>query len=99
MYDLVKKNGWLRITDFDKYDCATPIFETSTLTMKELREIYEQAFQSFYLRPTYVLRMFGKGGTYGFSAFRKAFTHLLKAVKSKTLAAIIRSRIKYAQLK
>jgi radical SAM superfamily enzyme YgiQ (UPF0313 family) len=99
MFDLVKKNGWLRITDFDKYDCATPIFETPTLSMKELKEIYEQAFQSFYLRPTYVPRMFTKGVTYGFSASRKAFAHLLKAVKSKTLAAIIRSRIQYAQLK
>jgi radical SAM superfamily enzyme YgiQ (UPF0313 family) len=40
MYDLVKKNGWLRVTDFDKYDCATPIFETPMLSMKELGELY-----------------------------------------------------------
>ena len=37
MYDLVKENGWLKITDFDKYDTATPIFETPTLTMQELK--------------------------------------------------------------
>jgi radical SAM superfamily enzyme YgiQ (UPF0313 family) len=96
MYDLVKKNGWLRITDFDKYDCTTPIFETPTLSMKELGEIYEQAFQSFYLRPTYIPRMFTKGLTYGFSAFQKTLDQLLKAVKSKNLIAIMRTHIRYA---
>lgn len=83
MYDFVKENGWLKITDFNKYDTATPIFEIPTLSMKELGEIREQAFQRFYLRPTYVLQMFAKGGVYGFSATRTAFAHLLRAVKSK----------------
>jgi anaerobic magnesium-protoporphyrin IX monomethyl ester cyclase len=83
MYDLVKKNGWLKVTDFNKYDTATPTFETPTLSMKELGKIYEQAFQSYYLHPTYVLRMFVKGGTYGFSAARTAFVDLLTAIRSK----------------
>jgi anaerobic magnesium-protoporphyrin IX monomethyl ester cyclase len=83
LYDLVKKNGWLKITDFDKYDTVNPIFETPMLSMRELREIREQAFQRFYLRPTYVLNMFAKGGMYGFSATKTAFTHLLRATRSK----------------
>jgi anaerobic magnesium-protoporphyrin IX monomethyl ester cyclase len=83
MADNVKKMGWLRVTDFDKYDTATPIFELPTLSMQEVREIREQAFHRFYLRPRYVLRMFAKGGTYGFSATKTAFAHLLRATKSK----------------
>ena len=83
MYDRVKENGWLRITDFDKYDCKTPIFETPTMSMKELAEICEQAFESFYLRPTYVLRMWTKGWMYGFSATRRAFMYLRRRIKSK----------------
>ena len=83
MYDRVKENGWLRITDFDKYDCKTPIFETPTLSMKELAEISEKAFQSFYLRPTYIIRMWAKGWMYGFSATRTALTCLLRTIKSK----------------
>jgi anaerobic magnesium-protoporphyrin IX monomethyl ester cyclase len=83
LYDQVKKNGWLRVTDFDKYDTVTPIFETPWLSMEELKEIREQAFHHFYLRPTYVLRMFGKGWMYGFSALRTAFAHLFMVVKSK----------------
>jgi anaerobic magnesium-protoporphyrin IX monomethyl ester cyclase len=83
MYDHVKSMGWLKIDDFNKYDTATPTFETSTMGMGELREIREQALRRFYLRPPYVLRMFTKGGMYGFSASRTAFAHLLRAVKSK----------------
>ena len=83
MFDYVKKMGWLKVEDFNKYDTATPIFETPSLTMKELREIRERAFQRFYLRPSYVLRMFGKGGMYGYSASRTALAHLRRAIKSK----------------
>ena len=83
MYDLVKEKNWLRVTDFDKYDTATPIFELPTLSMKELREIREQAFQRFYIRPTYVLNMFIKGGVYGYSATRTALAHFRRAIKSK----------------
>jgi len=83
LYDSVKKNGWLRVTDFDKYDTVTPIFETPWLNMEELKEIREQAFHHFYLRPVYIIRMFGKGWMYGFSALRTAFAHLLTISKSK----------------
>jgi radical SAM superfamily enzyme YgiQ (UPF0313 family) len=83
LYDLVKEKGWLKITDFDKYDTVNPIFETPMLSMKDILEIREKAFQRFYLRPTYVLKMFAKGGMYGFSATRAAFAHLLRATRSK----------------
>jgi radical SAM superfamily enzyme YgiQ (UPF0313 family) len=83
MYDLVKEKGWLKTNDFDKYDTATPTFETPTLTMQELREIREQAFQRFYLRPTHIIHIFAKGGLYGFSLTRTALAHLLRAIKSK----------------
>jgi radical SAM superfamily enzyme YgiQ (UPF0313 family) len=83
MYDLVKEKGWLKTNDFDKYDTATPVFETPTLTAQELREIREQAFQRFYIRPTHIIHIFSKGGLYGFSLTRTALAHLLRAIKSK----------------
>ena len=55
LYDLVKEKGWLKVTDFDKYDTATPIFETPWLSMKDLRNLRLQAFHHFYLRPAYFL--------------------------------------------
>jgi radical SAM superfamily enzyme YgiQ (UPF0313 family) len=83
MYDYVKEKGWLKIFDFDKYDTATPVFETPTLTMEELREIREEAFHRFYLRPGHILRIFSKGGLYGFSLTKTALAHLLRAIKAK----------------
>ncbi len=83
MYDLVQQNGWLRITDFDKYDTATPIFETPTMKMKDLKQIREQAFHHFYTRPSYVLRMFRKGSMHGIFAAKMFFAHLYKSIKLK----------------
>ena len=83
MYDHVIKNGWLRVTDFDLYDATTPIFETPTLSLRDLAELYDKAFQSFYMRPSYVFRMWRKGIAQGYGATRKYFFYLKKAIKSK----------------
>jgi anaerobic magnesium-protoporphyrin IX monomethyl ester cyclase len=99
MFDMVRENRWVRVFDFDLYDCATPIFETPTLNMKQVAELYQQAFQSFYFRPTYIPRQFTKGLTYGFSATRKVVNQLVFAIRTGTLFSTIRSRIKYSKLK
>jgi radical SAM superfamily enzyme YgiQ (UPF0313 family) len=83
MYELVKEKGWLKITDFDKYDITTPIFETPWLSMKELAEIRAKAFRHFYLRPTYILRMYTKGPSYGLMATLTAFSYLRIAIRAK----------------
>ena len=99
MFDMVRENRWVRIFDFDLYDCATPIFETPTLNMKKVAELYQQAFQSFYFRPKYIPRQFTKGLTYGFSATRKVANQLVYAIRTGTLFSTIRSSIKYSKLK
>jgi len=83
MYEYVKQMGWLKIHDFNKYDTATPTFESPTLKMKELREIREQAYRRFYLNPNYVLRMLGKGGMYGYAATRTSIAWLRRSILSK----------------
>jgi len=83
MYDYVTKMGWLKIYDFDRYDTATPTFESPTMSMEELREIHDKAHQSFYLRPTYVIRAFSKGGVYGYSTTRTALAWLRRLIASK----------------
>ena len=83
MYDYVKKMGWLKIFDFNRYDTATPIFESPTMSRQELKEIHDKAHQSFYLRPTYVLRAFSKGGVYGYSTTRTALAWLRRLIASK----------------
>jgi anaerobic magnesium-protoporphyrin IX monomethyl ester cyclase len=83
MYEEVIKNGWLRVTDFNKYDTATPTFETPYLSMDRLREIKYKAHQKFYLRPRYVLKMMRKGGTYGRSGLKTSAAYALRAMRIK----------------
>ncbi|MFC1486296.1 B12-binding domain-containing radical SAM protein [Thermoproteota archaeon] len=83
MYDYVKKMGWIKITDFNKYDTATPIFETPTMSMKELRELHDEAHRRFYLRPTYIIRSFSKGGVYGYSTTKTALAWLKRTIGAK----------------
>ena len=83
LWDKVTNNGWLQITDFDKYDTATPTFTNPNLSANELREIREEAFQSFYLRPRHVLKAFLKGGVYRSAETRLVLAHLRRAVKTK----------------
>ena len=83
MYDMVVANSWLRVTDFDRYDAVTPIFETPTMSLKMLSDLYEQAFESFYLRPSYVLRQWRRGAKSGYWATRYFFRYLSRRIKSK----------------
>jgi anaerobic magnesium-protoporphyrin IX monomethyl ester cyclase len=78
MYELVKKNGWLRVTDFDKYDTAGPTFETPSLSMEKIGELRYKAYQDFYLRPSYVLKMMRKGGVYGIASVKTSGAYLLR---------------------
>jgi radical SAM superfamily enzyme YgiQ (UPF0313 family) len=83
MYEEVVRNGWLRVTDFDKYDTATPTFETPELGMDKIREIKYKAHQKFYLRPSYVFRMMRRGGTYGKSGLKTSAAYALRAMHIK----------------
>ena len=83
MYDQVIKNGWLRVTDFNKYDTATPTFETPSLSIEKLAQIRYKAYQEFYLRPGYVLKMMRRGGTYGISAVKTSAAYALRAMHIK----------------
>ena len=83
MYEQVKSNGWLKVTDFDKYDTAGPTFETPTMSMAKLAEIRYKAYQQFYLRPRYVLKMIRGGGTYGKSGLKTSAAYALRAMHIK----------------
>lgn len=83
LYETVKEEGWLKVTDFNKYDTATPTFETPLLSMEKLREIRDKAYQQFYLRPSYVLKMARRGGVYGVSAVKTSAAYFLRALGAK----------------
>jgi anaerobic magnesium-protoporphyrin IX monomethyl ester cyclase len=76
------KNGWLKVTDFDRYDTATPIFETPLISSKQLKDMREKALQNFYIRPSYIFKMWRKGGIYGRSATKTALAHLRRKIRT-----------------
>ena len=83
LYSKVVEEGILKITDFNKFDTATPLFEMGTMTGDELREIRERAFQRFYLRPAYFFSIFGTGRLWSFAIIRTILAHLRRAIKRK----------------
>lgn len=83
LYETVKDKGWLKTEDFDKYDTATPVFETPYLSCEKLKEIRFKAYQQFYLRPSYVLKMLMKGGVYGVSTVKTSIAYLLRTLHVK----------------
>ena len=83
LYEQVKKNGWLKVTDFDKYDTAAPTFETPWLSMKQIEDIRYKAYQDYYLRLGYVIKMMRKGGSYGISAVKTSAAYALRALHIK----------------
>jgi radical SAM superfamily enzyme YgiQ (UPF0313 family) len=80
MYDFVKEKGWLRVTDFDKYDTTKPIFETPQLSMKELGKLREGAFHHYYLRRAYFL---DKKRRFKLSTAMIVGVHLIANIKLK----------------
>ncbi|MGD6851321.1 MAG: B12-binding domain-containing radical SAM protein [Candidatus Bathyarchaeia archaeon] len=83
MYQQVKDSGALQIFDFDKYDTATPTFKLDHLTMEQLRNVREQAFHSFYLRPGYAIKTVVKGGVYGRASSMLVLAHYRRALRDK----------------
>ncbi|MBT0158921.1 radical SAM protein [Candidatus Bathyarchaeota archaeon A05DMB-2] len=83
LYDQVKEKGWLRVTDFDKYDTTTPIFETPWLSMKDLGKLREAAFHHFYLRPGYFFHNYRKRKFWTLATALTILSHLKGSIRLK----------------
>jgi hypothetical protein len=51
--------------------------------MEKLAEIRHKAYEQFYLRPGYVLKMMRRGGTYGRSAVKTSAAYALRKMHIK----------------
>jgi anaerobic magnesium-protoporphyrin IX monomethyl ester cyclase len=80
MYDLVKEKGWLRVTDFDRYDTTKPIFETPQLSMKDLGKLRDGAIHHYYLRRAY---FFDKKRRFKLATALTVGMHLVADIKLK----------------
>ncbi len=60
--------------DWSRFDLFSPIVETMSLTLDEIRSIQRRAYREFYLRPIYILRTLAKEG--------RPFFHTMKVLIS-----------------
>ncbi len=83
LWDLVNKMGWLKVTDWNKYDTAHPVFETPELKMDQLMKLKEEAYRRFYLRPQRVVRMLLKHNYFCYSEAKTSFAWFLRSLGFK----------------
>lgn len=58
--ELAKKNKWISINDYSKYELNQPILNMPSLSTKDLEKIRKKAYRAFYLRPSYMFRRLKK---------------------------------------
>jgi radical SAM superfamily enzyme YgiQ (UPF0313 family) len=57
-YQMAIENNWITTNEWNSFEINQPIISTPFLSAKELRKAKKQAFKSFYLRPSYALKVF-----------------------------------------
>lgn len=61
-YKEVFEKNLISIKDWSKFTLLAPVLETTNCTKEELRKIQRNAFLSFYLRPTYLIKQASQDG-------------------------------------
>ncbi|HQC91195.1 MAG: radical SAM protein [Candidatus Methanoculleus thermohydrogenotrophicum] len=60
-YNKTREAGKLQ-ADWSQYDLLSPIVETMSLTLEEIKSLQKKAFREFYLRPLYILQNLKQDG-------------------------------------
>jgi len=55
-YSLCKEKGWLVTKDWSRFEINQAIIQTSRLSVNDLSRARRQAFLSFYIRPSYIIK-------------------------------------------
>jgi len=67
LYEEAKKQGWLEVKDYSKYDFTHAVMSTETLTVEEVNKLVVECYKKFYLRPLKIIR-----GIFSRNKFRRA---------------------------
>ncbi len=82
-YKQAVNNNWLTTNDWSKYEINQAIINTPSLSIEELKRARKKAYQSFYLRPTYILKIILK--IKSLKEFQKIFTQSINFVRDWVL--------------
>ncbi len=56
LYEQAKREGWLEVRDWSKYDLAHAVMPTETLSRREVQALMVACYRRFFLRPGKILR-------------------------------------------
>ncbi|MEA1965488.1 MAG: radical SAM protein [Candidatus Aerophobetes bacterium] len=73
LYEICKKNGWLKYKKWEDFSACNSLIETDELSRKDLEEARVKAYREFYLRPAYIIRTLYK---------IKSFSYLVSTMRS-----------------
>ena len=72
--------GILKIRDWSKYTLLTPIIETTSLKIDEVRKMLIRAYEEFYFRPIWWVKTIARERKVGLSMFTQVFTTILRKI-------------------
>jgi len=55
LYEICKKNGWLKYRKWEDFSACNSLIETGKLSRKDLEKARIKAYRRFYFRPAYIL--------------------------------------------
>jgi len=79
LFEICKKCGKVDYSDLSKFSEWNAIYEPPNLTKAEIEQKFKEAYQSFYLRPRYILRQLGN--IKGFDDFMRHVDAFLSLIR------------------
>ncbi|MHA1238233.1 MAG: B12-binding domain-containing radical SAM protein [Candidatus Odinarchaeia archaeon] len=79
-YEEVKQNNMLRYKKWFKYDIVTPVLKLPDFTATQMKRIWEKAYTSFYLRPSYIVKQIAKKNL---ATLKAMFNYAQKLIRIK----------------
>ena len=62
LYEVCKKNGWLRYSSWGDFSACNSIIETSQLSREDVERARIRAYREYYFRPSFILKVASKIG-------------------------------------
>jgi len=72
--------GILKIKDWSKYTLLTPIIETTSLKIEEVKKMLIKAYEEFYFRPLWWVKTIAREKSVGLSMLVQVFSTILRKI-------------------
>ena len=70
----------MKIKDWSKYTLLTPIIETTSLKIEEVKKMLIKAYEEFYFRPLWWVKTIAREKSVGLSMLVQVFSTILRKI-------------------